>query len=194
MKKIPTLFERRFENGKVVEVLPTVTPGMEWVLAGEGEATEKVDGAACAIINGKFYKRFDLKEGRRLPQGAIPCQSSRDPYTGHFPHWIPIAHNSGGDKWFINAWVNTPWVNEDGTYEAVGVHFQNNPYGLDDDFLEPHGRIKIKDCPRDFEGIREYLRTHEIEGIVFWKDGKPQCKIKRRDFGFKWPVAEKEGK
>ena len=24
------------------------------------------------------------------------------------------------------------------------------------------------------------------EGIVFWKDRQPQCKIKRSDFGFPW--------
>lgn len=34
MKKIPTLFERRYENHRVVETLPNVTPGMEWVLEG----------------------------------------------------------------------------------------------------------------------------------------------------------------
>ena len=22
---------------------------------------------------------------------------------------------------------------------------------------------------------------------MFWKDGEPRCKIKRKDFGFKWP-------
>ena len=32
MKKIPTLFERVFENRKNVGILPNVTPGMEWVL------------------------------------------------------------------------------------------------------------------------------------------------------------------
>ena len=32
------------------------------------------------------------------------------------------------------------------------------------------------------------VRMNEI-GIVFWKDGEPRCKIKRSDFGFKWPVA-----
>jgi hypothetical protein len=84
--------------------------------------------------------------------------------------------------------VNTPWVNEDGTYEAVGLHFQRNPYKLDDDFLERHGRIRIKDCPRDFDGIREYLRTHNIEGIVFHRGNGEMCKIRRKDFGFKWPV------
>lgn len=189
MKKIPTLFEREFdERGKLKRVLETPEPGFEWVFDGEGVATEKVDGACCAIIGGKFYKRFDAKEGRKIPDGAIPCMPMRDPYTGHWPHWLPVDFERGGDKWFVAAYKNSPWITEDGTYEAVGPHFQNNPYGLDEDCLEKHGRIVIRDCPRTFEGIREYLRTHEIEGIVFWKDGEPKCKIKRSDFGFKWPV------
>lgn len=189
MKKIPTLFEREFDDrGKLKRVLETPKPGFEWVFDGEGVATEKVDGACCAIIGGKFYKRFDAKEGRKIPDGAIPCMPMRDPYTGHWPHWLPVDFERGGDKWFVAAYKNSPWITEDGTYEAVGPHFQNNPYGLDEDCLEKHGRIVIHDCPRTFEGIREYLRTHEIEGIVFWRDNKPMCKIKRSDFGFKWPV------
>jgi hypothetical protein len=50
-----------------------------------------------------------------------------------------------------------------------------------------HGAEVIRECPRTFEGLRDYLREHKIEGIVFWKDGEPKCKIKRSDFGFKWP-------
>ena len=72
------------------------------------------------------------------------------------------------------------------------MHFQNNPYGLDDDFLELHGRIKINDCPRTFDGIREWLRVHEVEGIVFKNEDGAMCKIKRRDFGFRWPVVEEK--
>lgn len=34
--------------------------------------------------------------------------------------------------------------------------------------------------------LQIYLSEHYIEGIVFWKDGEPKCKIKRSDFGFKW--------
>ena len=64
MKKIPTLFERVFENHKKVGILPNVTPGMEWVLEGEGVATEKMDGSCCAIIGGVFYKRYDAKRGK----------------------------------------------------------------------------------------------------------------------------------
>jgi hypothetical protein len=26
--------------------------------------------------------------------------------------------------------------------------------------------------------------------LVFWLDGEPVCKIKRSDFGFKWPVKD----
>lgn len=52
MKKIPTLFERIFVNHKVTGITDKVTPGMEWVLQGEGIATVKYDGACCAIIDG----------------------------------------------------------------------------------------------------------------------------------------------
>ena len=50
MKKIPTLFEREFFDDHTALAKPIVTPGMEWVLAGEGIATIKYDGACCAII------------------------------------------------------------------------------------------------------------------------------------------------
>lgn len=191
VKKMPTLFRREFENGNVVKVLPEVTAGCEWVLNGEGVATEKVDGACCAIIGGRLYKRFDAKPGRKIPESAVPCQDEPDPVTGHFPHWVLVdAHNSA-DRWFVRAWCNTRWANEDGTYEAVGPHFQSNPYGLDEEFLERHGRIKLPDCPRDYIGIREYLRAHNIEGIVWHRGNGEMCKIKRRDFGFEWPIKYK---
>ena len=191
MKKMPTLFKREFGNkGGVVRTLPEVTPGCEWVTLGEGVPTEKVDGSCCALINGKLYKRYDAKRGKVPPAGAIPCQESADPVTGHWPHWVAVNPNNPGDKWYWSAYVNSPWVTEDGTYEAVGVHFQGNPYGLDDDFLEKHGRIRLWNVPRDFEGIRAYLYAHEIEGIVFHCGNGEMCKIKRTDFGYPWPVKK----
>ena len=75
----------------------------------------------------------------------------------------------------------------DGTYEAIGPHFNGNPHHLERDVLEKHGQRVIQLADRSFEGIRAYLETHIMEGIVFWKDGLPQCKIKRRDFGLQWP-------
>ena len=190
MKKIPTMYFREYDGGRFIRIRDRVMPGCEFVAAGRGEATEKVDGSACAIIGGVYYKRYDanVRKGRLPPVGGIACQPEPDHVTGHWPFWVPVTREDPADRHLVAAYDNTPWNREDGTYEAVGRHFQTNPYGLDADFLERHGRIKLPDCPRDFEGIREYLRTHEIEGIVWWLDGEPRCKIKRTDFGFEWPV------
>ena len=187
MKKIPTLFVRQFENHRVIKVTEEVIPGMEWVLDGDGIATEKIDGSCCAIINGEFYKRFDAKKGKKPPAGAIPC-CEPDTVTGHWPHWIRIEENDRGSKWYLEAYHNSGKNLPDGTYEAIGPHFQSNPYKLEKDVLERHGIRVLKDVPRTFDGIRDYLSTHTIEGIVYWKDGEPRCKIKRTDFGLQWPV------
>ncbi len=183
MKKIPTLFEREYANHKVVGIKPNVTEGMEWVLDGDGIATVKIDGSCCAIINGEFYKRYDAKKGKKAPEGAIPC-CEPDAVTGHHPHWVKVDENNPADKWFAVAYQNTD-DRTDGTYEAIGIHFQGNPHGLDCDILVKHGQ-EIVEVERSFEGIKEWLRTHNEEGLVFWKDGEPKCKIKRSDFGFSW--------
>jgi len=186
MKKIPTLFTRKFENHKIVGITPEVTPGMEWVLEGKGIATVKFDGSCCAIINGEFYKRYDAKKGKPIPEGAIKCQDEPDPVTGHLPCWVKCDRNNPSDKWFWKAY-DFPGIRKycDGTYEAVGKHFNGNPYKSEIDHLVKHGEKEIE-VIRTFEGIREYLSEHYIEGIVFWKDGEPMCKIKRSDFGFAW--------
>lgn len=194
MRKIPTLFKRVFENHKIKEVLPEVEPGLEWVLEGDGVATEKHDGSCCAIINGELYKRYDAKNGKPIPEGAIKCQEAPDPITGHFPCWVKCNRDNPADKWFWVAedevsYIATQLVPER-TYEAIGRHFNGNPYNMVYDMLIPHGMVKIE-VERTYEGIKEYLRTHEIEGIVFWKDDKPQCKIKRTDFGFEWPLKRR---
>lgn len=188
MKKIPTLFERQFENRNVAKILPNVTSGFEWVLNGEGIATVKWDGACCAVISGELYKRYDAKHGKPVPEGAIRCQEEADPVTGHLPCWVKCERTNPSDKWFFAAYDNT-MDTPDGTYEAIGPHFRSNPYMLKQDVLKPHGKCVIE-VPRDFDGIREYLSQHCIEGIVFWKDGEPKCKIKRTDFGFHSPTLK----
>lgn len=184
MKKIPTLFERKYENKKIVDLLPDVAEDLAWVLWGEGIATVKWDGACCAIIDDVFYRRYDAKGGRPIPTNAIKCQREADPVTGHLPCWVPCERTNPADRWFWAAYDHTDPL-ADGTYEAIGPHFQGNPYGLEKDVLKPHGQDVIN-IDRTFEGIRAYLETHEIEGIVFWKDGVPCCKIKRSDFGIPW--------
>ena len=192
MKKIPTLFKREFENHRVVSITPELTRSdLAWVLSGEGIATEKIDGACCAMIDGRFYKRYDAKKNKNgivksPPPNAIPCDAP-DPVTGHWPHWVPVDEHAAADQWFIAAKANTAGELPDGTYEAIGPHFNSNPYRLEQDVLVRHGDKAICLPERSFDCIRAYLKTHAIEGIVFWKDGIPQCKIKRKDFGIPWP-------
>lgn len=196
MKKIPTLFQRHFEGHKVTDVLPTPTPGLEYVLDrlndGSIWPTIKIDGACCAIRDGELYRRYDAKVGRKVPAGAIPC-GEPDPVTGHWPHWIKVSTDRPEDKWFREARANSIDDLPDGTYEAVGPHFQGNPYELWDDSLVPHGTIKPKFVePACFDLIKQYLASMAIEGFVFWNNEGPICKIKRSDFGFKWPVTQDE--
>ena len=191
MKKIPTLFEREFADHKVVKVTDKVTPGMEWVLEGKGVATVKIDGSCCAIIGGKFYKRYDAKGRKKVPAGSIPC-CDPDPVTGHWPHWAPVDRDNPSDRWFVTAYNYNKLHGielNDGTYEAIGPHFQGNPHRLQFDQLVPHGEYFVWDVERSFDGIRKWLAENEEEGLVFWLDGEPRCKIKRSDFGFDWPVG-----
>lgn len=195
MNKIPTLFVREFPN-KHILTTEEVTPGFEWVLNGEGVATIKYDGVCCGIVDGVWCKRYDAKRGKIPPAVAIPC-CEPDPITGHWPHWIPINEKKPEDKWYFEAIKNSPDVIQYGiergenghkviTFEAAGRHFNGNPYGRTGDYLEPHG-CSVVTVERTYDGIRKFLQENEIEGLVFWKDGQPQCKIKRKDFGFKWP-------
>lgn len=184
MKKIPTLFVRKFENNRVVDISDEITPGCEEAFKN-GIATIKYDGSCCAIFNMEFYKRYDAKKGRKPPIGAIPC-CEPDPVTGHHPHWVKVDKNNPADKWFLAAYDNTATFAFEGTYEAIGPHFQGNPYGLDKDCLKLHGLNKIT-LDRDFESVKRYLTFQKVEGIVFWLNGEPVCKIKRSDFGLPWP-------
>lgn len=192
MKKIPTLFERVFDNGKIVGISEQVTPGCEFVLEGKGIATLKVDGSCCAIIDDVFYKRYDAKKGKPVPEGAIKCQEEADEVTGHLPCWVKVDINNPSDKWFVEAWNNATVRRRGlqcGTYEAIGKHFQGNKYDLDKDILFKHGDVVINELntdSRSFVQIRQWLSENDAEGIVFWLDGEPKCKIKRSDFGLKW--------
>lgn len=191
MKKIPTLFTRIYENHKIVGIKDEITPGCELAFY-QGIATIKVDGSCCAIIGDKFYKRYDAKKGKKPPVGAIQC-CDPDPVTGHWPHWVEVDPSNTGDKWFAEAFNNSRKMGlewDAGTYEAIGPHFQGNPYGLDTDILVKHG-AEIIDVKRDFMSISEWLNDHLVEGLVFWLDGEPVCKIKRTDFGYEWPVKVK---
>lgn len=191
MKKIPTVFTRIYEGHRIVGIKDEIAPGCELAFY-QGIATIKVDGSCCAIIKDKFYKRYDAKKGKKPPAGAIPC-CDPDPVTGHWPHWVEVDPSNPNDKWFVEAFSNSRKMGmelEVGTYEAISPHFNGNPYGFDNDILVRHGVI-IANVRRDFESISQWLNDNAVEGLVFWLDGEPVCKIKRTDFGYEWPVKKK---
>ena len=197
MKKIPTLFVRTFEGHKITSVQPIFTSAQCEAAFKDGLATIKIDGACCAIINGQLYKRYDFKRGcgKNLPEGALYCQPEPDRVTGHWPFWVPCRKDNPADKHFYIAHRNALENKEflacmpDWTYEAIGPHFNGNPYDLKNDILIPHGTSRAI-LPRSFEGVKEWLEKHACEGLVFWLNGEPVCKIKRSDFGLSWPVQD----
>ena len=138
MKKIPTLFKRIYHDASHLTTTDQLTPGLEWVLEGRGVATVKYDGTCCAIKSGRFYRRYDAKKGKVPPAGAIPC-CAPDPVTGHWPHWLECDFTNTADNWHLAALYNAGGFNlKDGTYEAIGPHFQKNPYRLTLDTLIAH--------------------------------------------------------
>lgn len=193
MKKMKTLFVKQYnELNDYIGVKNEVTKGCEWVLKGEGKATQKLDGTCCLVKDNEIYARFDFKPGRKLPDGAIPCQEKADEVTGHFPHWVLIGDNPQY-KWHKRAFDRQKPL-EDGTYELIGKHFQSNPEKVEGNFdiLVKHGTIELDEIERTFDGIKEYLKTHDIEGIVFHRGNGEMCKIKRVDFGFIWNGSDRK--
>ncbi len=189
MKKMPCVFVRDFK-GRDFTITSEVTPGCEWVLAGEGVPTRKRDGTACAVIGGRLHARYDAKRGKRAPADAVPCDPSPDPVTGHWPHWVPVYEQPHFKYHRIaqEALFDAARELADGTYELVGPAVNANPEGRSELELVRHGSDVLEGAPRDFDGLREYLGTFNGEGIVFHHPDGRMAKLRRHDFGFAWPV------
>lgn len=198
MRKMPCLFVREFVNNRIANITEVVTPGCEWVLAGEGSAYIKRDGTACAVINGVLHRRYDAKRGKTPPDGAVPCDPAPDPVTGHWPHWLPVHDGDPQAKWHMAAWLNA-WVTPpdmcpfpDGTYELCGPHFQANPERLDVDTFIKHDSEPVTEliADRTFNHLRTFVSAVHREGLVFHHPDGRMAKIRRADFGFAWPIKD----
>jgi hypothetical protein len=174
MKKISTIFKRDQITHQVID---EIALGCEWVFNGEGVATRKYDGTAVKIDGDKYLKRRAIK-----PRGKIPLdfiEEEFDQNTGKRFGWVPVTQE---DKWHIEA-LNAPMPN--GTYELIGPKIQGNPEMVGGHILIKHSRAdQYQDVPRNFSGIRLWLKYKDIEGIVFHHPDGRMAKIKKRDFGF----------
>ena len=182
MKKISTLFETVFEPR--YQVINTVREDNKWVFE-TGIPTQKFDGSACIILNGELYKRYDVKKGKVVPEGAIPCQEA-DPVTGHHPHWIKCCIDKAEDKYHMQAFSLLEDKEEGATYEICGEKFQKNPEKIEGNLLIKHGSKVLQISDFSFESIKSFLETTDIEGIVFHDSSGlgRMCKIRKSDFGF----------
>ena len=179
MEKIISLFQRNYETDSMVR--DECVLGAEWVLEGEGVPTVKFDGTCCLVRDGKLFKRYEVKQGR-VPPPNFEAASDVDPVTGKQQGWVLVT-DAPVDQWHREAVVSGMPL--DGTYELVGPKVQGNPEGYSSHTLVKHGTVLVQANPRDYEGIRSYLTTAGIEGIVWHHLDGRMVKIKARDFGIK---------
>jgi uncharacterized protein DUF5565 len=186
MKKIPTIFQRDW-HGDRSRVLGIPNSEAAWVFAGEGVATRKMDGSAVLIQYGKLFVRYDAKNGKKPPADFMPAQEKPDEETGHWPGWVP-AGEKPQYQWQRVAFENSKELTSilvDGTYEAIGPHFQGNPERVEKDILTRHGAHGYLGVPVTFDGLREWFEKSDMEGIVWHHQDGRMAKIKAKDFGLK---------
>lgn len=183
MKKIPTLFVRDFTRDNGRYVTEEVTPGCEWVLAGEGVATRKYDGT-CVLVDDErhIWTRREVKIGKANPPGFQPIET--DGITGKTVGWEP-AEQSGFSKFIDEATEAQPDLLP-GTYELIGPKINGNPEDYQAHRLVRHGDFLL-DVPKlTFAGIRGLLAAvneqMNVEGIVWHHPDGRMVKIKTRDF------------
>ncbi len=175
MRKIPTLFQRDPDDRK--HVLPQVNPDAEWVINGEGIATRKYDGTCVKLDGERWWARREVKAAKPPPHGFEFEQ--RDAVTGKTVGWEPFEQ-SAFSRYLREAIEREPRT-EPGSYELCGPKVNGNPEGFPHHVLVRHGALVLQ-APRDYDGLRDWLGSHEGEGIVWHHPDGRMAKIKRRDF------------
>lgn len=179
MKKIPTLFVRNPDDRRYV--LPEVTPGCEWVIAGEGVATRKYDGT-CVMrdAQGMWWARREVKPGKQPPGEFVAVE--HDEGTGKTVGWEPAA-DSPFWRWLLEA----VWADADpGTYELCGPKINGNPEDFEQHTLVRHADAEILDMFThhliDWWDVANNVPLLGWEGIVWHHPDGRMAKIKSRDF------------
>lgn len=191
MKKIKTLFKKDPTNPALI--IDEYNVDTEWVLNGEGIATRKYDGTSCAIIDGIFYKRLELKKGKEQPDGYIVADY--DDETGKTVGWIKVE-DKPENKYHLIAYnkLKESGQDKDGTYELLGYKIQGNPenYEKDEYVLLNHDEAEVYyNVPTTLNEIKKWLQDKDIEGIVWHHPDGRMVKIRQKDFKQKRKVSER---
>ena len=197
MRKIPTIVVRG-DNG---EITMETHPDCAWVVAGEGVATEKLDGTNVwlTVRAGQVVR----VEKRRNPTREQKAEGIVDPWYVECDDFFDSVLNPA-NKWIHAAVVGTDtaaWPDGEHCCEALGPKIQGNPLQLEDHVCVPFdlyapgvpdvGAPLLLDLHRrSFLGLRDDLRAASslyspgapMEGIVFHHPDGRRAKIKRKDF------------
>lgn len=183
MKKIPTLLVRDPEDRRYVT--GEVTPGCEWVLAGEGVPTRKYDGT-CTMLDpiGQWWARREVKDGKEPPNDYAEVE--HDITTGKTVGWEPIAQ-SPFLRFFEEARAYLPPSPRPGTYELIGPKINGNPEHADRHALVRHELAQVIESD-ELDGtisgtMRAVLdlKALGVEGIVWHHPDGRMAKLKGRD-------------
>lgn len=185
MEKIPTIFER----GDDFRVIDRVRDGCAWVFAGEGAATEKLDGTNIRLtVRSGTTVRVEKRRNPTKQQKAL----------GIIDGWYVDADpESPEDRWIYEAVGNTDvssWPDREHPSEALGPKIQGNGLGLETHLCVPFNlEIPVYDvADRNFASIKSFLAQmeskyapgHLSEGLVFHHPDGRRAKIKRKDFAY----------
>lgn len=185
MKKMPTVFVRDYGTGSRY-VTDHVTPGCEWVLAGEGIATRKYDGT-CVMLDehGRWWGRREIKPGKETPPYFV--EADRDEVTQKVMGWEPIGYSSFA-KYHAEALAHGALLDtRPGTFELVGPRINGNP-----EHYAQHDLVRHEDAELIVSGDRSYGEMRRIltflhekyghEGVVFKHPDGRMAKLKAKDF------------
>lgn len=174
MKKIPTLFQRTEDRRYVTDV---VTPGCEWVLAGEGAPTRKLDGTCMRFDGQNWWARREVKRDGVEPDGFIAVEV--DAMTRKAVGWIPVEGSP-----FYKFWLEAMAARldrEPGTYELIGPKVNGNPERLEHHVLIRHD-IRLEVTPAEPLVLIDRCREAGWEGVVWHHPDGRMAKLKVRDY------------
>ena len=181
MEKVPTIFERDWDNDPS-RVTRQVHEGCEWVLAGEGTPSKKYDGTCVMYEANHWWARREVKEGKEAPENFVSLTTDEE--TGKTIGWEPIEQ-SPFKKFFEEAVQSRAYWDE-GTYELIGPKINRNPEGASRHTLIGHANAETLGLlDRSYDGIQVFLSGIDIEGIVFRHPDGRLAKIKKRDYGMR---------
>lgn len=180
MDKIPTLFHRN--PADMSKVLPDVNPEAAWVLAGEGVPTRKVDGTNI---------RVTLRDGKVVGVEKRRNPTREEKAQGAEPGYVPASEADPSDKHIFAAVKGADLTGlPDGAHscEAIGPKIQGGAESqVPTVYFFRNGPQRLSDFTRTYEGIRDFLAANVLEGVVWHHPDGRMAKIKRRDFGLRWP-------